>query len=142
MAACQQRPVVAASHSTLISGSGMHRTLLLLLLAGFQGTWLLPTSALASQAWKRADPYPEASAGAVKAAEAVIGMGGSEECLRGKLSNAMVRLSNSCDAAGRSSSVCELATDIAGQESELSLGDMLSTSEKLLQMLGDEASSR
>ena len=120
----------------------MHRSLLLLFLAGFQGLMFWSTSALASQAWKRADPYPEASAGAVKAAEAVIAEGGSEECLRGKLSNAMVRLSNSCDAAGRSSSVCELANDIAGQESELSMGEMLSTSEKLLQMLGDEAVSR
>ena len=72
----------------------------------------------------------------------MIGEAGSEECLRGKLSNAMVRLSNSCDAAGRSSSICELATNIAGQESELSMGEMLSTSETLLQMLGDEASSR
>lgn len=120
----------------------MHRSLLLLFLAGFQGLMFWPTPALASPAWKRADPYPEASAGAVKAAEAVIGEGGSEECLRGKLSNAMVRLSISCDAAGRSSSVCELANDIAGQESELSMGEMLSTSETLLQMFGDEAVSR
>ena len=58
------------------------------------------------------------------------------------VSNAMVLLSNSCDAAGRSSPICELATDIAGQESELSMGEMLSTSETLLRMLGDEASSR
>ncbi len=120
----------------------MHRSTLLLLLAGLQGLILCPSSALASQAWKRADPYPEASAGAATAAKAVLNEGGSEECLRGKLSNAMVRLSNSCDAAGRSSSVCELASDIAGQESELSMGEMLSTSETLLRMLGDEASSR
>ncbi|AII44500.1 hypothetical protein KR100_14200 [Synechococcus sp. KORDI-100] len=119
----------------------MHRSMLLLL-AGVQGLLFVSTSALASQAWKRAVPYPEASADAAKAAEAVIGEAGSEECLRGKLSNAMVRLSNSCDAAGRSSSICELATNIAGQESELSMGEMLSTSETLLQMLGDEASSR
>ena len=64
----------------------MHRSLLLFL-AGFQGLMFWSTSAFASQAWKRADPYPEASAGAVKAAEAVIGEGGSEECLRGKLSS-------------------------------------------------------
>ena len=119
----------------------MHRSLLLLL-AGIQGLLFVSTPAEASQAWKRAEPYPEASSGAAKAAEAVIGEAGSEECLRGKLSNAMVRLSNSCDAAGRSSSVCELASDIAGQESELSMGEMISTSETLLRMLGDEASSR
>ena len=67
---------------------------------------------------------------------------GSEECLRGKFSNAILRLSNSCDVSGYSSTACELASEIAGQESELSMGEMLSTSEKLLQMLGDEAVSR
>ena len=54
----------------------------------------------------------------------------------------MVKLSNSCDAANRSSPSCELASNIAGQESELNPGEMISTSETLLQLLGDEASSR
>ena len=93
-------------------------------------------------AWMRAAPYPEASRDAATAAEAVIAGSGTEECLRGKLSNAMVKLSNSCDAANRSSPSCELASNIAGQESELNPGEMISTSETLLQLLGDEASSR
>ena len=62
---------------------------------------------------------------------------GSEDCLRGKFSNAILRLSNSCDVLGHFSTACELASEIAGQESELSMGDMLATSETLLDLLGD-----
>jgi hypothetical protein len=109
----------------------------MLLGAGLQ---LLPADA--SQAWKRAQPFPEASAAAMNAAEAVIHESGSEECLRGKLSNAILQLSNSCDVSGLSSSVCDLASDIAGRERELDMAEMLTTSETLLQMLGDGASAR
>ena len=66
---------------------------------------------------------------------------GSEECLRGKFSNAILRLSNSCDVSGYSSTACELASEIAGQESELSMSDMIATSETLLDLLGDAATS-
>ena len=72
-------------------------------------------------------------------ANAVIRQSGSEECLRGKLSNAIVRLSNSCDVSGHSSTACELASEIAGQESELSMDEMFATSESLLDLLGDQA---
>ena len=106
------------------------------------GAAVTGAAAESSQAWKRAVPFEKASAGAVTAANAVINQGGSEECLRGKLSNAILQLSNSCDVSGRSSSVCEMATEIAGRESELSMGEMLSTSESLIQMLGDQTSSR
>jgi hypothetical protein len=34
-----------------------------------------------------------------------------------------------------------LASEIAGQESELSMGEMLATSETLLDLLGDQATS-
>ena len=102
---------------------------------------LVLNPAQASQAWKRAVPYAEASAGAATAARAVINEAGSEECLRGKLSNAIVRLSNSCDVSGHSSTACELASELAGQESELSMGDMITTSETLLDLLGDSETS-
>jgi hypothetical protein len=115
----------------------MHR-LLLLLIVGMAG---MASSVGASQSWKRALPLPEASQEAVSAANAVITQSGSEECLRGKLSNAIVRLSNSCDVSGHSSTACELASEIAGQESELSMGEMLATSETLLDLLGDQATS-
>ena len=116
----------------------MHRLLLLLIV----GTACTSTAVGASQSWKRALPMPEASQEAVTAANAVINQSGSEECLRGKLSNAIVRLSNSCDARGLTSTACVLASDIAGQDSQLSMGEMLSTSETLIQMLGDSATSR
>ena len=115
----------------------MHRHLLLLIVGL---AWVCPSVA-ASQSWKRALPWPEASEQAVTAANAVINQSGSEECLRGKLSNAIVRLSNSCDVSGHSSSACELASELAGQESELSMGEMLATSETLLDLLGDPVTS-
>ena len=115
----------------------MHR-LLLLLIAGMA---CMSPSVGASQSWKRALPMPQAAQEAVTAANAVINQSGSEECLRGKLSNAMVRLSNSCDVSGHSSSACELASELAGQESELSMGEMLATSETLLDLLSDSAAS-
>ena len=113
----------------------MGRLAALMLVAAAMGA----TPALASESWKRLVPFEQASAGAVDAAQAVIDEAGSEECLRGKLSNAIVRLSNSCDVSGHSSTACELASKIAGQESELSMGEMLVTSETLLDLLGDPA---
>ena len=115
----------------------MHRSLLLWIVAMACTT----SSVGASQSWKRSLPLQEASQQAVTAANAVIEQSGSEECLRGKFSNAILRLSNSCDVSGHSSTACELASEIAGQESELSMSDMISTSETLLDLLGDSATS-
>ncbi|MEC7738531.1 MAG: hypothetical protein VYE46_06635 [Cyanobacteriota bacterium] len=92
---------------------------------------------VASQSWKRALPLPEASQEAVIAANAVTNQSGSEEFLRGKFSNAILRLSNSCDVSGHSSTACELASEIAGQESELTMGGIIVTSETLIDLLGD-----
>ena len=131
------RPVDIATLSIAPNPPTMHR-LLLLLIVGSACIW---PSVAASQGWKRALPMPEASEEAVTAANAVINQSGSEECLRGKLSNAIVRLSNSCDVSGHSSTACELASELAGQESELSMGEMLATSETLLDLLSDSAAS-
>jgi hypothetical protein len=65
----------------------------------------------------------------------VLTQAGTEECLRGKLSNAIVQLSNSCDVAGLETSACLMASSIAGEENELSMGEMVSTSKQLLLML-------
>ena len=92
---------------------------------------------VASQSWKRVLLLSEASPEAVTAANTAINQFGSEECLRAKFSNASLRLSNSCDVSGHSSTACELASEIAGQEIELSMGDMIATSETLLVLLGD-----
>ena len=115
----------------------MHRLPLLLIVSMACAS----PSVVASQSWKRALPLPEASQEALTAANAVINQSGSEECLRGKFSNAVLRLSNSCDVSGHSSMACELASEIAGQESELSMSDMISTSETFLDLLGDSATS-
>ena len=95
----------------------MHRCLLLL----FVGMACTTSSVVASQSWKRALSLPEAPQEAVTAANTAINQFGSEECLRANFSNASLRLSNSCDVSGHSSTACELASEIAGQESELSV---------------------
>ena len=82
-------------------------------------------------------PLLAASQEVVTAVNAEINQSGSDDCLPGKFSNAILRLSNSCDVSSHSSTACELASEIAGQESELSMGDMLATSENLLDLLGD-----
>ena len=116
----------------------MGRLAALMLVAAAIGT----SPAQSSESWKRVVPFEQASAGAVDAVQAVIDAAGSEECLRGKLSNAIVRLSNSCDARGLTSTACVLASDIAGQDSQLSMGEMLSTSQALLRMLSDDTAAR
>ena len=131
------RPVDAATLWAAPIPSTVHRILLLLIV----GMAAMASPVGASQSWKRALPLPEASKEAVNAANAVINQSGTEECLRGKLSNAIVRLSNSCDVSGHSSTACEMASEIASQESELSMGEMLATSETLLDVLGDQETS-
>ena len=53
----------------------------------------------------------------------------------GKLSNAIVQLSNSCDVAGLETSTCLMASSIAGEENKLSRGERMTTSTQLLLML-------
>ena len=89
----------------------------------------------AADSWKRAVPYAQASRETTTAAKAVINRAGSEECLRGKLSNALIRLSNSCDVNGHATDACELANRLSSRESALSVVEMVSTSESLLEML-------
>ena len=91
----------------------------------------------AADSWKRAVPYAQASRETTTAAKAVINGAGSEECLRGKLSNALIRLANSCDVNGHATDACELANRLSSRESALSVVEMVSTSESLLEMLGD-----
>ena len=122
----------------------MRRLLPTLLWSGLCCSALMGPSqgqAAAADSWRRAVPYSQATATTKAAAEAVVSGAGSEECLRGKLSNALVQLSNSCDVNGHSSSACELAGRLSGLDAELSVGDMLSTSQSLLLMLEDETST-
>ncbi|MCT0223581.1 hypothetical protein [Synechococcus sp. CS-1328] len=55
------------------------------------------------------DSYPAAIQQTRQAAEAVLSHAGKESCLRGKLTNALLKLSASCSAAGRQGGACELA---------------------------------
>ena len=84
-------------------------------------------------------PYPQAEQVTRTAAEAVIVRSGSESCLRGKLTNALLDLTMSCSATGRSSSLCKLAAQIASQEGEFSLAQMTTTAETLLDLLDTDS---
>ena len=67
-------------------------------------------SLLFAPAHASVDPaYPQALLKVKEATEAVLGRTGTEGCLQGKLMNAMVELSNSCDASGRKDSICNFA---------------------------------
>ena len=94
-----------------------------------------------SQSWKRAIPLKQASSDGSIAASAVLKLSGTDECLRGNLSNAIVQLSNSCDVAGLETSVCLMASSIAGEENELSMEEMVTPSTQLLLMLEPSTTS-
>ena len=84
-------------------------------------------------------PYSQAEQVTRTAAEAVIVRSGSESCLRGKLTNALLDLTMSCSATGRSSSLCKLAAQVASQEGEFSLAQMTTTAETLLDLLDTDS---
>ena len=84
-----------------------------------------------------ADPYPEAVAFSRTAARAVLNQDGRETCLRGKLTKALLKLSDSCDASGQSNPLCTLAGK-AVVETPMSLTFMEDTSRKLLELSGGE----
>ncbi len=58
-------------------------------------------------------PYPEAVAKSRVAAQAVLGRTGTEHCLIGKLTNAMLGLSASCETAGERNPLCATADKAA-----------------------------
>ena len=88
-----------------------------------------------SPSWKRVIPFEQASSDVLTAANNVLKQVGTEECLTGNLSDAIVQLSNSCEVAGFETLVCSMATSIAGEENEFSMGEMMTTSTPLLLML-------
>ena len=93
------------------------------------------------QSWKRVIAFEQDSSDALTAANAVLKQAGTEECLTGKPSNAIVQLSNSCDVAGLETSVCSMASSITGEDNELSMGEMMTTSTQLLLMLETSTTS-
>ncbi len=79
-------------------------------------------------------PYPKALAFADKSAHAVLARAGRETCLRGKLTKALLGLSNSCEAAGMTTPLCRLA-DKAVIVTPMSLAFMDQTSRQLLDLI-------
>jgi hypothetical protein len=92
----------------------MHRTRLLpaaagLMLAATAGLAISSRSSAAVMGGARSRPYPEAVAKSRDAAQAVLDRSGTEHCLIGKLTNAMLGLSASCETAGERNGLCALA---------------------------------
>ena len=82
-------------------------------------------------------PFPQAIEISRGAAKAVLRQTGSENCLRGKLTKALLKLSDSCDASGQRNALCTLASK-AVVETPMSLTFMEDTSRKLLELSGGE----
>jgi hypothetical protein len=80
-------------------------------------------------------PYAEAVARTDQAARAVLARAGRESCLRGKLTNALLGLSRSCEKeARREDPLCSLA-DRAAVVTPMSLAFMDDTSRELLRLI-------
>jgi hypothetical protein len=79
-------------------------------------------------------PLEEAVERSRLAAEAVIHRRGKETCLRGKLTNALLGVSASCEAVGQRSGLCALA-DQAVVQTGWSMAFMDATAHRLLQLI-------
>jgi hypothetical protein len=79
-------------------------------------------------------PYPEAVQRSGVAARAVLAREGRESCLRGKLTNALLGLSSSCEKEARRDPLCALA-DRAVVVTPMSLAFMDATSRDLLRLI-------
>lgn len=100
--------------------------LLLSLSAGSGPLLAMPPAACAAPL-----PYPEAVAEGRTAAMAVLAGAGRESCLRGKLTKALLVLSDSCSASRQAGPLCELA-DQAVVVTPMSLAFMRETAGRLL----------
>ncbi len=82
----------------------------------------------------KALPYAEAVDRTHTAAQAVLAGAGAETCLRGKLTNALLGLSSSCEATGDRNPLCQLA-DKAAVVTPMSLAFMRDTATQLLALI-------
>lgn len=94
----------------------------------------------ASPALAAPPPYGQAVSSADAAARAVLARAGRESCLRGKLTRALLGLSNSCEASGNRNALCALA-DRAVVVTPMSLAFMDDTSRQLLELIHPTAAS-
>jgi len=84
----------------------------------------------------RAVPYDQALGRTRDAAKAVITRAGTESCLRGKLTNALLQMVSSCEAAGQRNSLCELSNRAVVQPT-WSLEFMEATARDVLELIND-----
>ena len=82
----------------------------------------------------RVVPFDQALQRSRLAAEAVIQRRGKETCLRGKLTNALLGLSASCEASGRRDGLCALA-DQAVVQTGWSMAFMDATAHQVLDLI-------
>lgn len=82
-----------------------------------------------------ARPFPEAVAASRRAAQAVLAREGRESCLIGKLTNALLSLSSSCEAAGERGPLCALA-DRAAATTRWSMDFTDATARGVLELSG------
>jgi hypothetical protein len=101
-----------------------------------------PLAARAVQGGAKAYPYDQAVAKGLNAANAVLGHTGSESCLRGKLTNAMLGLSASCEANGQRNPLCQLADQAAVITGLWTVESMEETARKLIDLAGPEAARK
>ena len=87
-----------------------------------------------------ARPLPEAVATSRRAAQAVLAREGRESCLIGKLTNALLGLSSSCEASGARSPLCDLA-DHAAATTRWSMDFTDSTARSVLELSASALSS-
>ena len=88
-----------------------------------------------------APPLDVAVGQARGAATAVLERAGAETCLRGKLTRALLGLSNSCEASGTRNALCSLA-DKAVVVTPMSLTFMDDTSRQLLELINPGGSAQ
>ena len=98
----------------------------------------LSSARAASMGATKARPYPEAVDRTHAAAAAVLEGAGAETCLRGKLTNALLGLSSSCEANGERNPLCQLA-DKAAVVTPMSLAFMRDTATRLLALIDAQA---
>ncbi|MFO8236666.1 MAG: hypothetical protein R6U00_00125 [Prochlorococcaceae cyanobacterium] len=104
-------------------------------LAGF-GTGLPAAAAVMGGA--RALPYDQALGRTRAAAQAVLDRRGTQSCLRGKLTNALLTMVASCEAAGARNPLCELSNRAVVQPT-WSVPFMEDTAREVLELISAQA---
>jgi hypothetical protein len=103
-------------------------------LAAAEAAWLSHPAASASP------PHAQVVESTGGAARAVLARAGTETCLRGKLTRALLGLSSSCEREARRDELCALA-DRAAVVTPMTLAFMDDTSRAILRMIDPSAAA-